>query len=327
MTGKIQIIGVGSPLVDLLTNVSESFLAGVSGAKGGMELVEHGHITEIIDRHDDDVLRAPGGSAANTIYGLAKLGMNSTFLGKLGNDQLANFYSESFSTAGVCTRRLKYCQKSPTGHCLSMITPDSERTCRTYLGAAMNLEPSEVDDADFHDCSHAHIEGYQLFNRDLIYRVLESAKRAGCSISLDLASFEVVRDNRDILDDILDQYVDIVFANEDEAHAYCGSEDPLTGLHELGKFCDVAAVKLGADGAYIKSKEEIVHIAAEKVNAIDSTGAGDLWAAGFLYAYYNGMDLETCGRIASTLGAHVVQQIGAMIPDDNWSEIKGRFTL
>ena len=324
MTSQIQIIGIGSPLIDSLMHVSESFLLEVPGEKGGMELVAIEHIDELVRKSENDIIHASGGSAANTIIGLSKLGMNCTFLGKLGNDDHANFYVQQFSGAQVCTQRFKYCGMSATGRCLSMITPDSQRTCRTYLGAAMNLKPHEITVDDFANCNHAHLEGYKLFNQDLAKRILECAKDAGCSISLDLASFEVVRGNHDILDHLLDEYIDIVFANEDEAKAYCGSDDPIVGLHELAEHCEVAAVKLGPDGAYIKRQEDVVKVDTPVVNAVDTTGAGDLWAAGFLYGYFNGFDLKSCGIAGAILGSTVVQETGAMIPEKHWSGLQER---
>ena len=324
MRSHIQIIGIGSPLIDSLMHVSESFLLEVSGQKGGMELVDFEHIEELVQKTEDEVVHASGGSAANTIIGLSKLGMNCTFLGKLGNDNHAALYAEQFSSAGVCTRRFKYCDASATGRCLSMITPDSQRTCRTFLGAAMNLEPHEITVDDFMNCTHAHLEGYKLFNQDLANQILRCAKDAGCSISLDLASFEIVRTNRDILDRLLDEYIDIVFANEDEAKAYCGSDDPLVGLQKLADHSEIAAVKVGRDGAYIKRREEVVKIDTPVVNAVDTTGAGDLWAAGFLYGFFNGFDLRSCGIAGSILGSTVVQEIGAMIPEELWPGIQER---
>lgn len=320
----VHVIGVGSPLVDILTHVSDDFLATVPGAKGGMELVDHTHIDQILRGHDRQLHQTSGGSAANTIVGLAKLGIRCTFLGKLGADHLGRYYASAFETVGISTRRLKYCDRTATGRCLSMITPDAQRTCRTYLGAAMNLSPDEVTVDDFHTCTHAHIEGYKLFNRDLARRILHCAKEASCSISLDLASLEVVQANQDILDDLLHDYVDFVFANEDESKAYSGSDDPVYALDRLGELCDHVAIKLGAAGAYLKSGDEVVRVDAETVAAVDTTGAGDLWAAGYLYAHFHGLNLEAHGRIGSILGASVVQVVGANIPDPVWESVRQR---
>ncbi len=320
----MHIIGVGSPLLDVLTHVEEDFLAGIAAEKGGMRLVEHHEIDIILGHRPLSPRHAIGGSAANTIVGLARLGAPCSFLGKLGNDHLARHYAESFTAMGVRADRFKYCSQSQTGRCLSLITPDAQRTMRTHLGAALNLHPDEITPADFAGCQHAHLEGYKLFNHQLVYHILECAASAQCTISLDLASFEVVRENRHILDDILTRYIDFVFANEDEAAAFSGSHNPRDGLEALSRFCEVAVVKIGAHGAYIKRGLEVVKVAAERVQAVDTTGAGDLWAAGFLYAYLQGSDLATCGQIGAIIGSSVVQYIGAEIPDQAWEKIKRR---
>ena len=321
---QFDAIGVGSPLMDMLAHVEEAFLHGVGGAKGGMELVDHGGMTDLVGRLGDHQ-HAPGGSAANTIFGMSRLGSRCTFLGKVGNCDAGDLYKSSAEANGVDTSRFKHCAESATGRCLSLITPDSERTCRTFLGAAMNLAPDEVSVADFVNCRHAHIEGYVLFNRALTERVLKCAKEAGCAISLDLASFEVVAANRDIIDDILGDFVDIVFANEDEAEAYAGSKDPEKGLQALAELCELAAVKVGAEGAYLRHAGETVRVHATPVQAIDTTGAGDLWAAGFLHGHLNGWPLANSGTLGARLGASVVQQTGAVIPDEEWQLIIGEF--
>ena len=320
----IDIIGVGSPLIDRLATIDEAWLAGVNGAKGGMELVDDPTIAALLGRLPATPVSAAGGSAANTTFGLARLGLKTAFLGKLGRDDDGALYAQLFHQAGVELSRFKYTTSVRTGQCLCLVTPDSERTMRTFLGAAMTLDPQEVQPADFAGCRHAHIEGYVLFNRELARAVLGAARQAGCTISLDLASFEVVAANRDVLDSLLDDYIDIVFANEDEAKAYTGSDDPETGLEALAQHCHTVAVKLGADGAWLRRGKETARVHAERVRAIDTTGAGDLWAAGFLYGTLRGHDLATCGQFGAITGAEVVQVMGAAITDDRWNAIKER---
>jgi sugar/nucleoside kinase (ribokinase family) len=321
---RFDAIGVGSPLMDMLAHVEEAFLHAVDGAKGGMELVDHGGMQTLVEQLSDHQ-HAPGGSAANTIFGMSRLGSRCTFLGKVGSGETGELYKSQASAHGVDTSRFKHCAESATGRCLSLITPDSQRTCRTFLGAAMNLAAEEISVADFANCRHAHIEGYVLFNRELTRRVLECAKEAGCAISLDLASFEVVAANRDILDDILADFVDIVFANEDEAEAYAGSKDPIVGLEALAKLCELAAVKVGPEGAYLRHAGQTVRVHATPVKAVDTTGAGDLWAAGFLHGHLQGWGLANSGALGARLGASVVQQTGAVIPDEEWRLIIREF--
>lgn len=318
---KFSLVGVGSPIVDVLAQVDETFIQTIGGAKGGMELVDAAQLAAMMSRLGT-LTEAPGGSAGNTAVAVARLGLPTTFVGKIGNDVGGEFYKDRFELLGGDSSRFKI-GAVPNGRCLSLITPDSERTMRTDLGAAMTLSAEEISPADFADSQHCHIEGYILFNRDLMMRVLESAKTAGCTISIDLASFEVVNACQDILEDILREYVDIVFANEDEAHAFLRMGNDYAGMAlKLNELCTVAAVKVGAKGAYLAKEGVITRIEPQiVVKALDTTGAGDLWAGGFLYGWLQGWSLEKSGALASRLGAEVVQVVGAALPDERWQDI------
>ena len=196
------------------------------------------------------------------------------------------------------------------------------------LGAAATFKVTEITADDFRDAAHLHIEGYMMFNMDVFLHVLKLAKDHGATVSLDLASFEIVRTFRDRLDDILRRYVDVVFANEDEAREFLGhpgSFDPQEAAAALQEYCDVAAVKLGKQGACLRAGRETVFVKSELVTAVDTTGAGDLWQSGFLYAWLNGCSLETAGEMGAILGAEVVQVIGASIPPYRWEPVKARF--
>lgn len=316
-----SIIGIGSPLVDGLSHVDEAFISSISGDKGGTELIELPLMEQLISSLPGTLERAPGGSAANTIVGLASLGMTAKLLGKIGADQEGAYYSESLRSAGVDTSALKIHNTEATGRCLSLITPDSQRTMRTFLGAAACFTPQNICEADFENVEHAHIEGYLLFNEQLMINVLQTAKSCGCTISLDLAAPEVVAASKNKLPGLLAEYVDMVFANEDEAANFCGSKDEKTGLDALSHCCDTAVVKLGKRGAMIQSKGKIVSVDAEIVQAVDTTGAGDLWASGFLYGILSNLPPQICGNIGSAVAAEVVKVTGASIPDSEWKTI------
>lgn len=328
VTSEFHAIGVGSLMVDLVANVDDDFPSRIGREKGGMELVDSAKMESILSglkvRAADEIVRATGGSAANTIQGLARLGLKCTLLGKVGADDDGAFYRHAVADDSVDTTRFKSTDTTPTGRCLCLVTPDTERTMCTDLGAAGTLAAGEVNDDDFQNCAYAHIEGYMLFNKDLIRRILEAAASAGCAIGLDLASFEVVEANRDRLSDMLESYIDIVYANEDEAAAFCGLRDPAAGLAALARHCAVAAVKLGTDGALLQRGEETATVKAEPVTAVDTTGAGDLWASGFIYGCFQGCDLGTCGAFGAIVGAEVVQVSGATIAADRWMLIRER---
>lgn len=323
----IDLIGVGSPIVDTLARVDESFLDTVRGEKGGMVLVGAEEMGEMLSRLPSPPEEAPGGAAGNTTFGAARLGLRTAFLGKVGNDVAGHFYTERFESLGGDGSRLIR-GTGPNGRCLSLITPDGARTMRTNLGAAATLRPEEITVEAFAGCRHAHIEGYLLFNDALMQAVLDAAKSAGCTISLDLGSFEVVRAAGKRLEHILREYVEIVFANEDEAATLLGGAgDHAAMAHELARFCPIAALKVGSAGALIVGRDDILHpIAAFPVpEVIDTTGAGDLWAAGFLFGWLRGKDLATCGHFGSFLGAEVVQVLGTVLPEDRWAESLAEF--
>lgn len=322
-----RLIAFGAALVDQLARVPEQFLATVPGAKGGMELVDRAAMERLLASLPSAPSRVPGGSASNTAVAAAQLGLPSRLLAKIGDDETGRFYRESVAAAGVETHTFKTDPMEATGTCVSLVTPDSERTLRTYLGAAATLTPSEITRADFTGCTHAHVEGYLLYNHDLTLHILQTAKSCNCTVSLDLASPEVVRTFRTVLPAILREYVDMVFANDQEAAEFARSADEHECLRTLAEFADLAAVKLGPRGSIILHRGEVVTVDARMVEAVDTTGAGDLWAAGFLFGFLTGQGIEQAGTIGSTVAAAVVKQLGAMLPQTEWLELKHALRL
>jgi len=321
---KFELIGVGNPIMDLLAHVDDAFLKQyVAGDKGGMVLVDDEDIVALLRHLGDRIAMMPGGSAANTTLGATKLGLKTTFLGKIGGDITAEHYYENFVAAGGDGSRFKRAVL-PNGRCLSLVTPDGQRTMRTHLGAAMTLSPEEITIADFKGCRHAHIEGYLLFNPALAQKVVDTARAAGCTLSLDLASFEVVNVARDWIFEQLRAGLDVVIGNEDEAKALFRREDSYEAYaRELAQFGGIAAVKMGKDGAWVAKGSELHRIFPVSVErVVDTTGAGDAWAAGFLYGYLRGKSLALAGAIGSRMGAETVQHLGASIPDIHWPRLR-----
>jgi sugar/nucleoside kinase (ribokinase family) len=315
------IIGVGSALVDILLQESDSFLSTISGQKGGMTLVAADRIDSILAKSTATPSRVPGGSACNTILGIGQLGGHPRFIGKRGKDELGGIFEKSLVASNV-EPRLSL-SDSPTGRVLSLITPDAQRSMFTYLGASSETKPVELTPELFKDAALVHLEGYLLFNKDLIMAALKVAKEAGARISLDMASFTVVQAAKDILRDIIRDYVDILLANEDEARAYTGLSDERAALNRLSSEVDVAVVKIGKRGSLITTQGKVYTIGIlGDGSAKDTTGAGDLWAAGFLYGLVNGMPIDKCGRLGAACGYEVCQVIGATIPDEGWERIR-----
>jgi len=321
-----DLIGVGSPIMDLLAPVPEAFLAHVPGQKGGMVLVDDAEMQRLLDLLPDPPASSNGGSAGNVAFTAARLGLHTTFLGKLGDDALARTYRRRFVAAGINPDRFKR-GALPNARCLALVTPDAQRTLRTCLGAAMTLSPAEISPDDFRGCRHAHVEGYLVFNRALAEAVLAAARAAGCTVSLDLSSFEVVQASRDWLFAEFGRGIDVVFANEDEVRAFFpdANDDYATLARGLADHGVLAAVKLGRDGAWIARGGELHRIPPVAVpNVVDTNGAGDAWAAGFLFGYLRGWPLPASGALASLLGAETVRHMGPVIPDEFWPDVQRR---
>jgi sugar/nucleoside kinase (ribokinase family) len=192
----------------------------------------------------------------------------------------------------------------------------------TYLGASSEMRPEEILPGHFENAAVVHIEGYLLFNEALLLSSLKAAQKSGALISLDLASYTVVEASKHILDDLIDDYVDILIANEDEARAFTGLSDEEKAIERLSEKAGVAVLKIGKRGSLIAHGGKVVKIDRMGSGvALDTTGAGDLWAAGFLYGFVNGYPIEACGRLGSACGWEVCQVVGASIPDEGWERI------
>ncbi len=316
-----RIVGVGSALVDILVMADDDFVARTGVPKGGMAYFEPAVIDRVLAEAAARPEVVPGGAACNTISGVACLGGNSRFLGKRGNDDFGDRFEAALAVNGVETMLVR--APTPTGRVLSLITPDSQRTMLTYLGAAAEMVTNEIPPDFFQDGAIALIEGYLVYNRDLFRYAMQTAHKAGLRIALDLASFTVVQENLQELKSIVHQYVDILIANEDEACAFTGQEDETAALRSLADQAELAVMKLGARGSQMIFGNQIIRIASiEGPGVVDTTGAGDLWASGFLYGLVRGMPLDRCGHLASVCGFEVCRVIGATIPEEGWQRIR-----
>jgi len=315
------IAGIGSALVDILIHEDDDFIENTGAAKGGMTLVDNSWIERTLALGSARATIVAGGSACNTIVGVGQLGGQARFLGKCGTDKWGRQYENDLGKQNVDAVLLR--SDSPTGRVLSIITPDAQRTMFTYLGASSETRPEEITAGSFADAAVVHVEGYLLFNPDLIQAALDAAKEAGALVSLDLASFTVVEQSLDLLDKLVVDSVDILIANEDEARAFTGQSDEKLALRALSQKANVAVLKVGPRGSHITRAGEFIHIQPlGDGTALDTTGAGDLWAAGFLFGLVNGYPLEKCGQLGSACGYEVCQVIGARIPEEGWDRIK-----
>lgn len=262
-----------------------------------------------------------GGSAANTIVCTSIFGMPSSFIGKIGDDELGLLFKSDQEQYGVKTMLFK--SKHSSGRSMVFVSGgNAERTFAVYLGAAMDLVPEDLKPEYFKGYDYFHIEGYLVQNQDLIRKAVELAHEAGCIISLDMASYNVVESNNAFLHDIVERYVDIVFANETESRAFTKIDDARLAMEEMSKLCTISVVKVGKDGSWVKSGDEEYYIPSWPANTIDATGAGDTYAAGFLYAHSLGMPLKVCGEVGSIIAAKVVEVIGTKIDIPRWRDAK-----
>ena len=318
---KRLVVGVGSALMDILARESDHFVEASGAIKGGMTYVDQSFIDSTVAKATDSPRVVPGGSACNTVVGIGQLGGTARFVGKCGNDDMGQMFSESLKHQQVEPHLLM--SDAPTGRVLSIITPDAQRSMLTYLGAASEIQPEEINPSCFKGAAVVHIEGYLLFNRDLMMAVLQEAKRSGARISLDLASFNVVEEASDILPDLIRRYVDILIANEDEIQAFTGMDDERRALDALASHVDIGVLKLGARGSVIAldgHRIPIDPVGGDRV--VDTTGAGDLWAAGFLHGLVRQMPIARCGMLGSHCGYAVCKDVGATIAASDWKKIR-----
>lgn len=315
-----KILGMGNALTDILFQIkNDQLLSTLYLAKGSMQLIGSTQSEQIKSHFSSaSAIMATGGSASNTINGTAKLGLTSGFIGKINDDEIGRFFTRNSKENGVTPHMLL--SETPSGHCTVLVSPDSERTLCTYLGAASELIAADLQPEVFKDYDLFHIEGYLVQNHELIRTALKMAKEAGLTTSIDLASFNVVEENLDFLREITEKYVDVTFANEEEAYAFTGKK-PEEAVVEIAKLCKIAVVKVGSEGSLIQSGDEFHRVDPNWVRSVDTTGAGDFYAAGFLYGLANDYPLNICGEIGSFVSSKVVEIIGTKMSEETWETI------
>jgi len=316
-----RILGIGNALVDIMTLIEGDFiLQEFKLPKGSMQLVDLEKsrgiksATAIFPR-----TFASGGSAANTIHGLAMLGADTGFIGSIGRDDTGDFFENDMKKAGVNTLLIR--RDSVTGTAVALVTRDTERTFATHLGAAVELSADDFRPLLFEDFDILYLEGYLITDFKVIDTACRIARENKMLIALDLSSYNVVEGFLDQFKEIIEKYVDILFANEQEAKAFTGHE-PEKALTMLSELSEIVILKVGAEGSWVKSKDELIKISAFPVQCIDTTGAGDLYAAGFLYGFSHGMNLEKCGILGSLMAGKVIETVGARMDLEKFTEIK-----
>jgi sugar/nucleoside kinase (ribokinase family) len=241
------------------------------------------------------------------------------FIGKVGRDTTGDFFEQALSNLGI--QPVIFRGDSRSGKCVSLVSPDGERTMLTHLGAAAEMHADDISKEIFEGYDCLYVEGYLVQEHSLISMAVRTAKECGMLVAIDLASFNVVEENLEFLRDLVTKYVDIVFANEDEAKVFSGEAEPINALQYISTCCDLAVVKIGTKGALIKYKGEVIQVgimAAAK--RVDTTGAGDFYAAGFMHGLCEGLSLRQCGTIGAIAAGKVIEVVGTTLSEEAWQD-------
>jgi sugar/nucleoside kinase (ribokinase family) len=319
LSSDYEILGVGSPILDHIIMVSDEYLSRIPGAKGGMEPVDYDTLLKIIEESGQTPSNVTGGSAANTIKGLAGLGRKCAFVGKIGNDEAGKKFLKTMESLGIVSFLIP--SALPTAQVVCLISPDSERTLRAYLGAGKDWKAEDLNPEIFHGAKLVHIEGYTLLYESLTQTAMEMAKKADAKISFDLSSFEIAQQHKKTIISLVANYVDVLFANEAETQAIT-QLDSEKGCDVLKDLCDVAVVMMGKEGCRVASGGEKIYQPSLPVKSLDTTGAGDLFASGFLHGYLAQKPLAECARYGTLTASTVVQVVGAEVSQEAWEQIK-----
>jgi sugar/nucleoside kinase (ribokinase family) len=310
----IDVVGIGNALVDVLSHEEEGFLAANDLVKASMALIDTDRAESLYARMGAGI-EASGGSAANTIAGVASFGGAAAYIGRVRNDQLGTVFAHDLRAAGVLFRSAPATDGPPTGRCLIVVTPDAERTMSTYLGSSELLGPEYVDPELIAAAQVTYLEGY-LFDRgpaqEAYWKASQTAHDAGRRVSLTLSDTFCVERHRYEWRQLVAEQVDILFANQEEAKALYEVDTFEEAFAAARADVEVAVVTCGADGSVIARGDEVVQVPAHPVDkVVDTTGAGDLYAAGFLFGFTRDRSLEACGRLGSVAASAVIGHTGA----------------
>ncbi len=324
MNKKYDVIGIGNALLDITLDVEEETLKELGLRKGEMTLIDEERLESITEKIADfETRKSSGGSAANTMVGVSKLGGSSAFIGKVGKDANGKLYDKMLSADGVKTFISKE-ELVKTGTAITFITSDGERSFATYLGAAIKLTPDDVKDDEIKKAKILHIEGYVLEEptlRSAALKAMGIAKDEKILVSIDLADPWLIKRNLELFKGIVKDYADMVFANEEEAEAFTGlrGEEAIKKMKDDARIC---AIKLGEKGSLLKAGVNLCYVPIVKVTSINTNGAGDAYAAGVLYSIARNLPLEKAGKIAAYIAAQVVASPEATVRRSLKGEIR-----
>jgi len=308
--------GVGNAIMDLQVHCDDEFLDTIGVEKGVMTLVEEARQRQVLELLAAHVVhRCSGGSAANTVVGIADLGGRAAYAGKTGSDAFGRHYLEEMRGLGIAIE--VDANHGRTGTCVVLITPDAQRTMLTHLGVSSTLAEDDIDGDEIAKAAYVYIEGY-LFagdsTRAAALKAVELAKARGVKVALTVSDPFLIDLCRDDFIRLIEGAVDLLFCNEIEARALTGLDDPVACAREIHRHADNVALTLGRNGSLIMHENEVIPIEGVEVEAVDTTGAGDMYAAGVLYGITHGLSWHQAGHLGSHAAAQIVAQLGARLP-------------
>ena len=311
---SLDIVGIGNAIVDVLTTTDDSFLERLSLKKGSMTLVDESKAKELYEMTTNRIQKS-GGSVANSLACVAQLGGKAAFIGRVRNDKLGEIFTEEISTTGTIFKTTASTMGPSTARCVIFITPDTQRTMCTYLGASVLLEPEDLDLSTVGEAKIVYLEGYLWDNqaaKNAFIKAAEIAKNAGRKVALSLSDSFCVNRHRESFVKLIEDYVDILFANEDEITTLYKTSSLNTAIEQLKRKCNLASITIGEKGSILISNGKEIKIDPFILGkAIDTTGAGDLYAGGFLKGIADGLEPETSAKIGSICAGHIVTQLGS----------------
>jgi sugar/nucleoside kinase (ribokinase family) len=315
MMKKYQIVGVGNALVDVLAHCEDNFLTDMSIDKGVMQLIDTDRAAELYGKMGP-AQEVSGGSAANTIAGVAALGGRTGFIAKVRDDQLGGIFAHDIKAQGTdfSTRQALHDYPNETGRCLILVTPDGERSMNTYLGVSSELTANDLDIGMLARTEWIYLEGYLFDSPDnqlAFYKAAEATKPAGGKVSLTLSDPFCVGRHRDAFRAFVKDHVDLLFCNEHEMQALYETDTLDAAMDIAACEVEIVACTASENGAYILNGGNKIHAPANATKVIDATGAGDMFAAGFLHGLTNGRDLQTCGTMGCVAAAEAISHMGA----------------
>jgi sugar/nucleoside kinase (ribokinase family) len=313
-SSQFDVAGIGNAIVDVLVHADDALLQTLGVAKGAMTLIDD-EMADAIYAALPPAVECSGGSAANTIVGLASLGGKGAYMGKVKKDQLGQVFAHDIRSSGVHFPTQLAGDGPATARCFVLVTPDAQRTMLTYLGACVDFCPADVDEDTIAQSSITYLEGY-LYDppsaKDAFLKAAEVAHRAGRKVALSLSDAFCVDRHRDAFLSLIAGHVDVLFANESELLSLYKTDDFDAAVALVRGHAAITAVTCGADGSVVITEEDVVSVPAVPVErVVDTTGAGDLYAAGFLYGLTQQQSLVTCARLGGVAAGEIISHFGA----------------